>query len=267
MAKQKKVKVKPTKHNAVINEKNEQLVVAKKFSLTKFLVEVLSASMLIAFGILIFIKQNEAQFVVLLITGSIAVLGALLRIIPLLKTLQAKESKIISLVDILIHSLLGAYLIFAAFYFLNNPEAKFSEVNNNLFHYFVAALLYTRAVTYFWTTVIYKEKTTKFSFWVHIIAITIAVVFAAWREISPKFIAFALAVLAFICAVGLSVDAGGGYFRYRKSIKNAVSKEEIQTTEEDKVEVPGNNEKDIIDEIDPATIPVDEPQQESNIVS
>ncbi|MBO5711811.1 MAG: hypothetical protein J6R47_03140 [Acholeplasmatales bacterium] len=267
MAKEKKIKAKSTNENAVINEKNEQLVVTKKFSLTKFIIEILSAAMLIAFGILIFIKQNEAQFVVLLITGSVAVLGALLRIIPLLKTLQAKESKIISLVDILIHSLLGAYLIFSAFYFLNNPETKFSEVNNNLFHYFIAVLLYTRAIVYFWTTVIYKERTTKFSFWVHIAAITIAVVFAAWREISPKFIAFALAILAFICAVGISIDAGGGYFRYRKSIKNAVSKEDIQTAQEDKVEVPGVNEKDIIDEIDPKTIPVEEPQQESNIVS
>ena len=97
---------------------------------------------------------------------------------------------------------------------------------------------------------------------------TLAVVFAAWREISPELVAIALAVLSLICALGVSIDAGTGYYRYRKSINNAKSKDDaVNKEEEDKIEVPAHDEKEIINEIDPATIPVEEPTQESNIVS
>ncbi len=267
MAKEKKAKVKPTAEYAVVSEKNDQLVKAKRFSLTKFIIEIFAAAMLITFGVIIVVKKEEAQFAILLITGCVAVLAALIRVFPLLRSLQTKQAKIISFIDILIHALLGGYIIFTAFYFLNNPEAKFSTFNNDAYHYYVAVLLYTRAISFFWVTVIYKEKTTKFNFWVHIAAITISVIFAAVREMTPYMIAIALATIAFIAAVGLSFDAGSGFHKYRKSIKNAKTKEEIIQKEEDIKEAPAVNDKDIIDEIDPATIPVEEPVQDSNIIS
>jgi hypothetical protein len=267
MKKENKIKVNKNQESAIINEKNEQLVKVKPFSISKFIIKLFAAAILITFAVLIFINKEEAQFAVLLITGSVCAIAALIRVVPLLRTLKTPQAKMVSFCEIMLHLAVGGLLIIAAFTYLNNPEGAFGLFVNENFHLVVAIILYTRAVAYFWITVLYKERTTKFNFWLHIIVITLAVVFAALRELSAYHIAIALAVISLIAALYLVIETGGGYWRYRKSIANAKKKEEEHYHKEDGIQAPSHDQNKIINEIDPSIIPTDEPTIDSTIVS
>ena len=265
--KKNKVKLDNNQESAVINEKNEQLVKVKAFSISKFIIKLFAAAILIAFAVLIFVNQEEAQFAVLLITGCVCAIAAIVRIVPLLRTLKTHQARLISFCEISLHLVIGALLIFASFAYLNDPKAGFGLFVNENFHLVIAIILYTRAVAYFWITVLYKEKTTKFNFWLHIIAMTLAVLFAALRELSAYHIAIALAVISLIASLYLIVESGGGYWKYRKSIANAKKKEEEHYHKEDEIQAPSKDESKIINEINPAIVPNDEPTSDSSIVS
>jgi hypothetical protein len=73
-------------------------------------------------------------------------------------------------------------------------------------------------------------------------------------------------VLILIASLYLVVESGGGYWKYRKSISNAKKKEE-QYHKEDGINAPGKDEDKIINEIDPAIIPNEDPLIDSTIVS
>ena len=162
--KKNKVKIENSKDAGTINEKNEQLVKVKAFPLTKFLIKLFAAAILITFAVLIFVNQEEAEFAVLLITGSICAIAALVRIVPLLRTLKTHQARLISFCEILLHLVLGAILISSSFVYLKDPNAWYGSFVNDNFNLVVAIILYTRAVSYFWITVLYKERTTKFNF-------------------------------------------------------------------------------------------------------
>lgn len=266
MKKGKKVKFDSKQEAGIINEKNEQFVKVKAFSISKFLLKLFAAAVLITFAVLIFVNQEEAQFAVLLITGSICAIAALVRVIPLLRTLKTPQARLISFVEILIHLVLGGILITASLAYLKNPNEGFGLFINDHFHLLLAIILYVRGVTYFWISVLYKERTTKFNFWLHIIVITLAVFFAALNDLSAYHIAMALAIISLIASLYLVVESGGGYWKYRKSISNAKKKEE-QYHKEDGINAPGKDEDKIINEIDPAIIPNEDPLIDSTIVS
>lgn len=266
MKKENKVKIDKNQDSAIINEKNEQLVKVKAFSITKFIIKLFAAAILIAFALLIFINQEEAQFAVLLITGCVCAIAAIVRVVPLLRTLKTHQARLVSFGEIVFHLLIGALLIVASFAYLENPNAGFGLFVNENFHLALAIILYTRALAYFWITVLYKEKTTKFNFWLHIIVMTLAVLFAALRELSAYHIAIALAIISLIASLYLIVESGGGYWKYRKSIANAKKKEE-KYHKEDGLNAPAKDESKIINEIDPSIVPNDEPVSDSSIVS
>lgn len=264
--KKNKIKIEKNNEPAVINEKNEQIVKVKPFSITKFVIKLFAAAILIAFAILIFVNPEEAQFAVLLITGSVCAIAAVIRIIPLLKTLQTKQARLVSFAEIVLHLTIGAFLVFSSINYRKKPDGNLGVFVNTNFHLFVAAILYTRAIAYFWISVLYKERTTKFNFWLHIIVITLAVVFAALRNLSAYHIAIALALISIIASLYLIVESGGGYWKYRKSISSAKKKEEHYHKEEG-IQTPAKDENKIINEIDPSIIPTDEPSIDSQIVS
>ena len=212
------------------------------------------------------VNKEEAQFAVLLITGSVCAIAAIIRILPLLRTLKTPQAKLISFSEIVLHLVLGSILIVSSFAYLKDSTSGFGRFVNDNFHLAIAIILYTRAVAYFWISVLYKEKTTKFNFWLHIIAITLAVIFSALRNLLAYHVAIALAIISIIGSVYLIVESSGGYWKYRKSIANAKIKEE-QYHKEDGIKTPAKDESKIINEIDPSIIPIDDSTIDSTIIS
>ena len=63
-------------------------------------------------------------------------------------------------------------------------------------------------------------------------------------------------------------EAGTGYYRYRKSIAKPKEKDKEKKKEKKpEIEAPGKQDEPDISEIDPNTIPINEPVQDNSIVS
>lgn len=209
----------------------------------QFWFKIIGAALLLVLGIWLLIDNTSAKFLVLMFTGIIAGAFALIRIIPLIRTLKSGRSKIVCLVEIILHLALAVYLIFAALSIKSDPEAKFSKFNDENYRFFIAFFFYSRAVAYFICTVLYKEETDKTKFWVHIVLITVAAVLCALTDITSQAIAISIAVIAFLCSLGLMTEGAVGYGRYRKQIvKERNDQKQEEVVEETTIEAPTHQE-------------------------
>lgn len=195
--------------------------VKASFNYYSFIYKIISAVILIAFAIIILVKQSHAVFTMLIVTAGVTIFMAILRTIMLLIKKKDTDKRVrnVTLVISLIHFIISCYLIVAAiFYFkyLDNGDfEKFAKFNNDYFPIFLASILYSESIGYFMNTVLFKVNSGKFNFWLHIVFITLAVVVLSLNNIDGKKIAITLAIIALICALFTGIDAGVGYFNYR----------------------------------------------------
>ena len=275
MAKEKKNKTKEVRKEDLVNDKEgedspkreNKLVVG--FNLYKFILKLVAAVLLLVFGIVILVEQQWAIFALLFTTGAVAGISALVRICLLVKNGKCPQAKRITAVESLIILLLGGFLVGISFVYEKNPENAVAAFTAKNYGIFLALILYVKAVGYFWEQVLYKEKTTKFMFWLHIGFITCAVLFAAVSDkIDAKYIVITLAVIALLCALLIGGEAATGYFRYRRFLypKKEKSKEK-EKSDEDSIEAPARDSDKEINEIDPAIIPHEDNDKDSSIIS
>ena len=224
-----------------------------------FWLKIFSAALLIAFGIWLIVDINTGEklstFIVLMFTGAVAGIFALIRTIPLVKTLKTGKARIVCIIEIAVHIALAASMIFGAIAKISNEESKFADFIYSYYRFVIALFLYTRVVSYFICTVLFKEETDKIKFWVHIGIMTLTCVLCA-IQFEGKTIAWVIAVLALTCSLGLSIEGGMGYTRYRKTIalEREIKKEEVEEVKEE----------DILPAEDSVIIPmIDENQDDS----
>ena len=79
-----------------------------------FWFKIIGAALLIAFGLWIVFDQKMAVFMVLMFTGLVAAIYAIIRVIPLMKTLKNGKSRLIHIGEIVIHLGISALLIYGA---------------------------------------------------------------------------------------------------------------------------------------------------------
>lgn len=209
----------------------------------QFWLKIIACALLIVFGLWILLDKDTAKAIVLVFTGLVSVLFGVIRFIPLIKTLKNGKSKVVSVVEIVLDLAVGAYLIFAGWKLTINPSSAFSKFNDSYYRFFIAFILYLRAVIYFMCTVLYKEETDKIKFWSHIILITVACLVCSLNDVTTDSIAIGIAVIAFIISLGLAVDGGVGYSRYRKMIFKQRNEQETIEEENEEIEVPINDEQ------------------------
>ncbi|MBE6137765.1 MAG: hypothetical protein E7176_05160 [Erysipelotrichaceae bacterium] len=253
--------------------KKEKRGVVKTFNLYKFIIKIVVFAILVTFGILMLVFKEQAVGTIYLLTGVIATFAAIIRIIPLLKTTKSKKARVISLVEICIHIVIGVYLIAVAFYHWNVIEENadlenltgFAKFNLQAYRFFVVALFFTRVVSYFWVVVLHKEPTDDFKFWLHIIIMSLSILLAA-IQLDPQKIVYTLVVLAFGSALVIGGEAAGGYWRYRKEVSATKEQKKDKIAPVEK-EAPSKDDSVDINEIDPNIIPVEDIPQDSQIVS
>ena len=255
-------------------QKKENKVV-KTFNMYKFIFKLIACAILITFGILIWVNKDDAIGAIYLVTGIVCAFAALIRLIPLLRTLKTHRARLILFIEIVFHLLIGAYLIAAAFAHwdalkdvANVNELKgFTKFNLEAYRYILVIIFFTRSFCYYWVTIRFNEETDKVRFWLHTIINALAVVLAAIK-LDPEQIVYTLIVLAFSCALVIGGEAGTGYYRYRKSIKAARQKEkEKEDSETAEIEAPAKDDNVEINEIDPNIIPVDDNNNQDSIIS
>lgn len=225
------------------NSKNEtNIKKGKKFSYFAFTIKIIAVAILITFGVLMLWKSEDAQFAILLVTGICAIILALIRIFTIVIRTNYKRTRLLALIEIAVHCLIGLYLVFAAYKFKDDSSSGFADFNIKNYHYFLAVILYTRALVYFWVTILYHEPTKKNQFWIHVTCMTLGCVIAGLNNFTPKEIAYTLAILAFVGAVVIGVETGVGYFKYRKSVA-PVKEKKKEDKKDDNKELPGEDKK------------------------
>ncbi len=236
------------KNNSDDDQKKEKNGIVKTFNMYKFIIKVVAAAILIAFGIIMWVNNGAAVFALILISGIAVALAGLIRIFGLFRKERHPKAKKILAVTCIIHMAIGAYLIFAAFIFnkdmgkVNNDIEQltgFSKFNSTYYGVFMAAVLYVEAVSYFWQAVLYKSETGKIMFWLHIVFMTLAVVLAflsTSQNVKANHIVIFLAVIALICALLIAGEALFGFFKYRNEVnKNAEAKEQKKEKKNDSI--------------------------------
>lgn len=224
----------------------------------KFWIKIIAAALLIVLGLWILFDNTIAKILVLLFTGLVTGIYALIRVIPLIKTLKTNKARLISLLEIIVDLLLAVYLCFAAINLKENPTSDFAIFNDKYYRFFIAFILYSRTVVYFMCTVLFKEETDKSKFWAHILLITSACLLCALTDITSQGIAITIAVFAFLVSISLITEGSSGYWKYRKNITIEKNKNINDSKENTEEELPSG---EII-------IPVnDDMPQDSSIVS
>ncbi len=236
---------------------------AKVYSTYKFIVFMVAFAILVTFGIMILIFQDNATGAIYMVTALVAGVAALIRLIPLLKTTKSKKAKLVSLIEIIFHIVVALYLVIAALVLwgqVNSDDFKtgeynwFNKFNFDAYKYILIALLATRSLVYYYVTIDCKEGTDKSKFYFHTIINVLAIVLAA-IPFDSKQVPLVLAIISFGTALVIGGEAGGGYYRYRKSI--AKPKEDTKKAE-DQIEAPAKDDEKEISDIDPNTIPVND---------
>ena len=223
----------------------------------QFWIKIFAAALTIVLGLWILLDNTIAKVIVLMFTGLVTGIYALIRVIPLIKTLKTHRGRLISIFEIVIDLLLSVYLCYSAINLRENPTSDLAEFNDIYYRFFIAFILYLRTVVYFMCTVLFKEETDKSKFWIHILLITLACVLCSLNDITTEGIAITLAVISFLVSIVLVGEGGSGYFRYRKMIYDQRNKKEEVNNDVNK-ECPTDN--NII-------IPIDDMPQDSSIVS
>lgn len=186
-----------------------------------FWLKVVAAALLIPFAFVIFFSETWAEFMVLMMTGLVAGIYAIIRFIPLMKTLSSGKARLVHIGEILIHIAIAVALVYGAIALITNTEEQknwFVTFVNTNYRFIIAFFLVTRVIAYFWCTVLFNEKTDKSKFWAHILLIVLACVMCSLSNVKAQTIAIVIAVIALLCAAGLIVDGAVGYGRYRKSL-------------------------------------------------
>lgn len=278
----------------ILNSKPKTKV-GKTFKMYQFIFKIIIFALLVTLGIVMLVMQSEVIGIIYMFAGVLITFSALIRLIPIVKTTKAKAAKIIVLVQCLIHLVIGGYLIGAAFYHwheLNVYAEKLADgtvgsesdvfkkleaagdwgwasFNITYFAYFLLAFFYTLSGGYFWVTIRYKENTTPGLFRLQMISFTLAVLLGIFGHmLDAKSLIITLAIIALLCAVYIGVEAGGSYFRYRKSIAHSDKARDDKKKKKDKgKDAPARNEDIDYSDIDPNTIPQDDPRDSNNIVN
>lgn len=218
------------------------------FKSYSFWIKIFAAALLITLGIWLIIDVNTgekfATFIVLMFTGLVAGVFAIIRAIPLMRTLKTGKGRLTCIIEIAIHIGLAIGMIFSAVIKIGNDESEFADFVYKYYRFVIAFFLYTRVVSYFVCTVLCKEETDKIKFWVHIGLLTLTCVICA-VAFKGKTIAWIIAVLALCCSAFLIVEGGMGYNRYRKTISKE-REEKKQESQEEGMELPSEDSETLI---------------------
>ena len=215
-----------------------------------FWIKILSAALLITLGIWLIIDVNTGDkfsvFIVLMFTGLVAGIFAVVRTIPLMRTLKTGKGRLTCIIEVAVHIALAAAMIFASISNLTDKSSSFASFVYTYYRFWIAFFFYTRVVSYFICVVLCKEETDKAKFWIHIGLMTLTSVICA-IQFEGRTIAWIISVLALVCSVVLIGEGGMGYNRYRRAIeREREEKSEDFISEEEDLEIEDPDDDTII---------------------
>lgn len=221
-----------------------------------FWFKVIAAALLLTLGVWICFDRSIGTTLVLGFSGAVIIIYAVIRVVPLIKTMKSRRGIALSLGEVVLDLIVGVILFYSAVKIKKDSSADFSEFMIKYYRYFMGSVFYIRGAIYFICTIFYKEETDRSKFWVHLAIMTIGAVIMAIDNLDAEMLALVIAILALICGAALAVEGGFGYGRYRKAIKDAREpKKEVEKVEKEAPGVDKPAEEDIPATPTPTPVP------------
>ena len=224
-----------------------------------WLFEWIAASLVLALGLVV----GFVDGVVLVATGISLVLIAILRIVPLFKTLKDKLMKWINLIEILLNIAIGALMIYLAFSSWNSGE---EIVLGEVFGYLLGGILFMRGVVFFIGTSFRSEHTDVMKFITNLVFLSLGVWFVA-RPTDEKTLGYFILVIACLCALFIIIDGIKNYNNYRHEYASEIETRRISKKKKVEVEAPTNDKSKTEEVIEPTVeiVPIDDVEDTPNL--
>ena len=217
-----------------------------------WLFEWIAASLILALGLVI----GFVDGVVLLATGISLVLIAILRVIPLFKTLKDKLMRWINLIEIILNLAIGGVMIYLT---INAWNTDTDVELGKTFGYLLGASLFVRGVVFFIGTSFRNEHTDVIKFIANILFLSLGVWFVA-RPTDEKSLGIFVLVIAALCSLFIILDGIKNYNNYRHEYAAEAETRRISKKQKAETELPANDTNKTDDITEPTTeiVPVNE---------
>jgi hypothetical protein len=167
------------------------------------------AAILLGIGIYMFFADD----IVYTITGVVIVIFSVLRVVPLMRSLNKETLRTINLIEIIFDFLIGAVMVWIA---LSKGSVLASEPLWGLVYRFgLAFVFYVRGLVYLVSVVFFGEKSEIPKFWIHIGALTLGTAIAVLENFDYGTVGVFFLVVSLIGSGYLSYDGFKGYKTYR----------------------------------------------------
>ncbi len=167
------------------------------------------AAILLGIGIYMFFADE----IVYTITGVAIILFSLLRVVPLMKSLNQEVLRTINLIEIIFDLLIGGVMVYIAI--AKGDVLSTQAIWGSIYRYGLAFFFYARGLVYFASVVFFKEKSEIPKFWIHIGALTLGAVIAVLEDFDYGTVGVFFLIVSLIGSGYLSVDGYHGYKTYR----------------------------------------------------
>lgn len=210
-----------------------------------FWLKLAGAAILIVLGVWIIFDKTLGAKLVVGFTGALIIIFAVVRVVPLIRTLKAKQSKYLCTLEVLINLLIGAFVFYGAVAINKDSNGFVAKFVSNYYIFLLGAVFYLRGLFYFTCCIMYKEETDKAKFWSHILVLTLGAVCFTLKDFEISTLSIIIAIIALASSAYLIFDGGKNYNNYRRQIKTA--REDKEVNKKASIEVPGVDEtKEII---------------------
>ncbi len=202
-----------------------------------FWLKILAAALLLALGMWIIFDSALGDRLVLAFTSLVIVIFAVIRVIPLLKTLKSGKSKSISMLEILVNLAIGVLMFYGAV--VSAKDGKENEISTfavKYYNFLVGGILYLRGLVYFMVSILYKEESDKTKFWGHVVILTLGVICVGLNKNLASQMSLAIAIIALICGAALVVEGGFSYGKYRKYVQQTREVNEVKTIVDEEID-------------------------------
>ena len=192
------------------------------------------AAILIAAGILMKIYDEEIVYAT---TGLAIVIFSLLRVVPLMKSLNKEVLRTINLIEVIFDTILGGVMLFVVF----SGKLQTQGVWTDLYGYMLTFFLLARGIIYFVSLYYFDEKTEPIKFWFHLICIALGSAILTLSFMGQDIIPALGWMILFISVGGgvyLGYDGFGGYKKYREKSKALNTKKEAKKDPKVEKELP-----------------------------
>ncbi|QWB95251.1 hypothetical protein KHQ89_04575 [Mycoplasmatota bacterium] len=175
-----------------------------------WLLKFILAAILLGVGIYMYFADQ----VVYAITGIAIIVFSLLRVVPLVKSLNKEVLRTLNIIEIIFDVLIGTLITYIAF--AKGDVLDSEPIWAAVYRYALVVFFYGRALVYFNSVVFFGEKTEVPKFWAHIVIISVGAMIAVSADFNYEVVGLIFLIISLIGAIYLGYDGYGGYKIYRE---------------------------------------------------